>query len=53
MTRAIARVESLVDKHNLHDVIQEKVVQLMMLDCKRAVPLYIQIRELTHVHLKL
>ncbi|KEH29938.1 putative chromatin regulator PHD family [Medicago truncatula] len=35
-----------IDKHNLHDVIQEKVVQLMMLDCKRAVPLYIQNREL-------
>ncbi|CAL5212206.1 unnamed protein product [Lathyrus oleraceus] len=35
-----------IDKHNLHDAIQEKVVQLMMLDCKRAVPLFIQNREL-------
>ncbi|XP_021899074.1 vacuolar protein sorting-associated protein 41 homolog [Carica papaya] len=31
-----------IEKHNLHDAIREKVVQLMMLDCKHAVPLFIQ-----------
>ncbi|KAI4334309.1 hypothetical protein L6164_019020 [Bauhinia variegata] len=35
-----------IDKHNLHDAVRKKVVQLMMLDCKRAVPLLIQKREL-------
>jgi hypothetical protein len=35
-----------IEKHNLHDSIREKVVQLMMLDCKRAVPLFIQNRDL-------
>ncbi|PON71205.1 Vacuolar protein sorting-associated protein [Trema orientale] len=35
-----------IEKHNLHDSIREKVVQLMMLDCKRAVPLFIQHKEL-------
>ncbi|KAF5744798.1 hypothetical protein HS088_TW07G00378 [Tripterygium wilfordii] len=35
-----------VEKHNLHDFIHEKVVQLMMIDCKRAVPLFIQYRDL-------
>uniref|UniRef100_A0A7N2KMA0 Vacuolar protein sorting-associated protein 41 homolog n=1 Tax=Quercus lobata TaxID=97700 RepID=A0A7N2KMA0_QUELO len=31
-----------IEKHNLQDAIQEKVVQLMMIDCKHAVPLLIQ-----------
>ncbi|KAL8525316.1 hypothetical protein ACS0TY_014805 [Phlomoides rotata] len=31
-----------IDKHNLHDGVKEKVAQLMMIDCKRAVPLFIQ-----------
>ncbi|KAG4988936.1 hypothetical protein JHK85_031919 [Glycine max] len=35
-----------IDKHNLHDAIRGKVVQLMRLDCKRAVPLLIQNRDL-------
>ncbi|OAY38116.1 vacuolar protein sorting-associated protein 41 homolog [Manihot esculenta] len=35
-----------IEKHNLHDAIREKVVQLMMLDCKRAVPLFIQNKDL-------
>lgn len=35
-----------IEKHNLHEAIREKVVQLMMLDCKRAVPLFIQNRDL-------
>ena len=35
-----------IDKYNLQDSIHEKVVQLMMLDCKRAVPLLIQHRDL-------
>lgn len=34
-----------IEKHNLHDAIREKVVQLMMLDCKRAVPLLILHRD--------
>ncbi|KAI9080167.1 hypothetical protein K1719_037845 [Acacia pycnantha] len=34
-----------IDKHNLHEAVQEKVVQLMMLDCKRAVALFIQNRD--------
>ncbi|XAR60055.1 hypothetical protein NMG60_11033287 [Bertholletia excelsa] len=35
-----------IEKHNLHDAIHEKVVQLMMIDCKRAVPLMTQHRDL-------
>ncbi|KAK4492678.1 hypothetical protein RD792_003498 [Penstemon davidsonii] len=35
-----------IDKHNLHDGIQEKVAQLMMIDCKRAIPLFIQHKDL-------
>ncbi|GMH11106.1 hypothetical protein Nepgr_012947 [Nepenthes gracilis] len=35
-----------IEKHNLHDAIGEKVVQLMTLDLKRAVSLYIQHRDL-------
>ncbi|XP_073270278.1 vacuolar protein sorting-associated protein 41 homolog isoform X2 [Primulina huaijiensis] len=35
-----------IEKHELHDGIREKVAQLMMIDCKRAVPLFIQQREL-------
>ncbi|GAB2274698.1 Vacuolar protein sorting-associated protein 41 [Dionaea muscipula] len=35
-----------IEKHNLHDAIREKVVQLMMLDSKRAVSLLIQHRDL-------
>ncbi|CAL1378642.1 unnamed protein product [Linum trigynum] len=35
-----------IEKHNLQDIIREKVVQLMMLDCKRAVSLLMQNREL-------
>ncbi|XP_057781883.1 vacuolar protein sorting-associated protein 41 homolog [Salvia miltiorrhiza] len=35
-----------IDKHNLHDGIQEKVAQLMMIDCKRAIPLFIQHRDI-------
>ncbi|XP_019056194.1 PREDICTED: vacuolar protein sorting-associated protein 41 homolog isoform X2 [Nelumbo nucifera] len=35
-----------IDKHNLHDAIYDKVVQLMVLDCKRAVSLLIQHRDL-------
>ncbi|KAA8550288.1 hypothetical protein F0562_001972 [Nyssa sinensis] len=35
-----------IEKHNIHDAIHEKVVQLMMLDCKRAVPLLIQHKDL-------
>ncbi|XP_050281871.1 vacuolar protein sorting-associated protein 41 homolog isoform X1 [Quercus robur] len=31
-----------IEKHNLQDAIQEKVVQLMTIDCKHAVPLLIQ-----------
>ncbi|XP_074350636.1 vacuolar protein sorting-associated protein 41 homolog isoform X2 [Apium graveolens] len=34
-----------IEKHNLHDTIREKVVQLMKVDCKRAVQLLIQQRE--------
>ncbi|KAB1227360.1 hypothetical protein CJ030_MR1G005938 [Morella rubra] len=34
-----------IDKYNLHDAIREKVVQLMMIDCKRVVPLLIQHRD--------
>ncbi|XP_074358224.1 vacuolar protein sorting-associated protein 41 homolog isoform X2 [Apium graveolens] len=33
-----------IEKHNLHDVIREKVVQLMMIDCKLAVALLVQHR---------
>ncbi|CAA0813525.1 Vacuolar protein sorting-associated protein 41 homolog [Striga hermonthica] len=35
-----------IDKHNLHDAIREKVAQLMLIDCKRAIPLFIQHRDL-------
>ncbi|KAK2984130.1 hypothetical protein RJ640_006283 [Escallonia rubra] len=35
-----------IEKHNLHDATREKVVQLLMIDCKRAVPLLIQHRDL-------
>ncbi|OMO90342.1 hypothetical protein COLO4_19230 [Corchorus olitorius] len=35
-----------IEKHNLHESIREKVVQLMMLDCKHAVSLLIQNRDL-------
>ncbi|KAI5575746.1 hypothetical protein BDE02_09G001100 [Populus trichocarpa] len=35
-----------IEKHDLNDAIREKVVQLMMLDCKRAVPLLIQNKDL-------
>ncbi|KAH1047708.1 hypothetical protein J1N35_038492 [Gossypium stocksii] len=35
-----------IEKHNLHDSIHEKVVQLMMVDCKQAVNLLIQNRDL-------
>ncbi|PPD88885.1 hypothetical protein GOBAR_DD14149 [Gossypium barbadense] len=35
-----------IERHNLHDSIREKVVQLMMLDCKHAVSLLIQNRDL-------
>ncbi|KAK4441239.1 Vacuolar protein sorting-associated protein 41 [Sesamum alatum] len=35
-----------IDNHDLHDAIREKVAQLMMIDCKRAVPLFIQHRDL-------
>ncbi|KAL4011310.1 hypothetical protein IC575_028364 [Cucumis melo] len=35
-----------IEKYNLHEAIREKVVQLMMLDCKRAVQLFIQNKEL-------
>lgn len=34
-----------IDKHNLHDAIQDKVVQLMVLDSKRTVSLLIQHRD--------
>ncbi|PHU03773.1 Vacuolar protein sorting-associated protein 41 -like protein [Capsicum chinense] len=37
-----------IEKHNLHDAVREKVVQLMMVDSKRAVPLLIQHRDLIH-----
>ncbi|KAJ6344892.1 hypothetical protein OIU78_007725 [Salix suchowensis] len=35
-----------IEKHDLHDAIREKVVQLMMLDCKCTVPLLIQNKDL-------
>ncbi|MBA0679058.1 hypothetical protein Goari_010856, partial [Gossypium aridum] len=35
-----------IERHNLHDSIRGKVVQLMMLDCKHAVSLLIQNRDL-------
>ncbi|XP_004250993.1 vacuolar protein sorting-associated protein 41 homolog [Solanum lycopersicum] len=34
-----------IEKHNLHDAVREKVVQLMMVDSKRAIPLLIQHRD--------
>ncbi|KAK1272690.1 hypothetical protein QJS04_geneDACA019150 [Acorus gramineus] len=33
-----------IEKHSLHDAIQDKIVQLMILDCKRTVSLLIQHR---------
>ncbi|XP_061345356.1 vacuolar protein sorting-associated protein 41 homolog isoform X2 [Gastrolobium bilobum] len=39
-----------IDKHNLHDSVREKVVQLMMLDCKQAIPLLIQNKDLITPH---
>ncbi|XP_047319698.1 vacuolar protein sorting-associated protein 41 homolog [Impatiens glandulifera] len=35
-----------IEKHNLHDAIRGKVAQLMLVDCKRAVSLLIQYRDL-------
>ncbi|KAG5515636.1 hypothetical protein RHGRI_036620 [Rhododendron griersonianum] len=35
-----------IEKHDLHNAIREKAVQLMMIDCKRAVPLLTQQRDL-------
>ncbi|KAJ4978891.1 hypothetical protein NE237_009671 [Protea cynaroides] len=35
-----------IEKHNLHDAIHDKVVQLMVLDCKRSVSLLIQHKDL-------
>ncbi|XP_019199476.1 PREDICTED: vacuolar protein sorting-associated protein 41 homolog isoform X2 [Ipomoea nil] len=35
-----------IEKHNLHDAVSEKVAQLMMIDCKRAIPLLLQHRDL-------
>ncbi|KAG6632222.1 vacuolar protein sorting-associated protein 41 homolog [Carya illinoinensis] len=35
-----------IEKYNLHHAIREKVVQLMMIDCKHAVPLFIQNKDL-------
>ncbi|KAF7012226.1 hypothetical protein CFC21_026438 [Triticum aestivum] len=35
-----------IEKHNLHDAIHDKVVNLMLLDCKRAVHLLIQHRDI-------
>ncbi|KAE8660371.1 Vacuolar protein sorting-associated protein 41-like protein [Hibiscus syriacus] len=35
-----------IERHNLQDSIREKVVQLMMQDCKQAVTLFIQNRDL-------
>ncbi|XP_076944530.1 vacuolar protein sorting-associated protein 41 homolog [Bidens hawaiensis] len=35
-----------IEKHNLHDVIREKVVQLMQIDHKRAVSLLVQYRDI-------
>ncbi|GER55616.1 vacuolar protein sorting-associated protein, partial [Striga asiatica] len=35
-----------IDKHNLHDAIREKVAQLMLIDNKHAIPLFIQHRDL-------
>ncbi|XP_042511507.1 vacuolar protein sorting-associated protein 41 homolog isoform X2 [Macadamia integrifolia] len=35
-----------IEKHNLHDAIHDKVVQLMVLDCKRAVSLLIQHKDM-------
>ncbi|EPS74380.1 hypothetical protein M569_00372, partial [Genlisea aurea] len=37
-----------IEKHNLHDGIREKVAQLMIMDCKRAVALFIQYRDLVN-----
>ncbi|KAJ0963912.1 hypothetical protein J5N97_029034 [Dioscorea zingiberensis] len=35
-----------IERHSLHDAIQDKVIQLMILDCKRAVTLFIQHRDI-------
>ncbi|KAI8031793.1 hypothetical protein LOK49_LG01G02625 [Camellia lanceoleosa] len=35
-----------LEKHNLHDALHEKVVQLMMIDCKHAIPLLTKHRDL-------
>ncbi|KAL6575787.1 Vacuolar protein sorting-associated protein 41 [Orobanche hederae] len=35
-----------VDKHNMHDGIREKVAQLMAIDCRRAISLFIQHRDI-------
>ncbi|KAG6415143.1 hypothetical protein SASPL_122545 [Salvia splendens] len=35
-----------IEKHNLHDGIREKVAQLMMIDCKRAISLFIHHRDI-------
>ncbi|KAL6499759.1 Vacuolar protein sorting-associated protein 41 [Orobanche gracilis] len=35
-----------IDKHNMHDGIREKVAQLMAIDCRRAVLLFIQYRDI-------
>ncbi|XP_050378991.1 vacuolar protein sorting-associated protein 41 homolog isoform X2 [Argentina anserina] len=39
-------VFAFIEKHNLYDSIREKVVPLMILDCKQAVPLLIQNKDL-------
>ncbi|KAL1558191.1 Vacuolar protein sorting-associated protein 41 [Salvia divinorum] len=35
-----------IEKHNLHDGIREKVTQLMMIDCKRAISLFIHHKDI-------
>lgn len=35
-----------IEKHGLHDAMREKVVQLMLIDCKHAASLFIQHRDL-------
>jgi len=37
-----------IDNHNLHNSIRDKVVQLMMLDCKRTVSMFIQHKDIIH-----
>ncbi|KAK1320882.1 hypothetical protein QJS10_CPA03g02564 [Acorus calamus] len=41
-----AEIFEFIEKHNLHDAIPDKVVQLMILDCKRTVSLLIQYRDI-------